>query len=316
MAVYRRSSRPRYVLVLLILTSVTLLTLDFRGSGQQWVSQIRNGARELFAPLQSATDAAVEPLQDVFGGIFNYGDLKNENARLRDELEEARSAAARATDADRERRVLLDLQDLDYVGDIPTVSARIVGQAANNFEFTVVIDRGTSHGVDEGMPVVAGAGLVGRVIESSATRSTVLLVTDRGSRVGIRLSASGDVGVARGQGVGRAMVADLIDPASVVERDEVVVTSGLQQGLFPAGIPVALVKSAKSEPGALRQDVTLTPVVDLDRLAYVKVLQYLPPGDGEPQAPVEPTPQGGTGEPEQPAGAGPEGAPPAGADAP
>ena len=33
MAVYRRSSRPRYVLLLLVLTAITLVTLDERGDG-------------------------------------------------------------------------------------------------------------------------------------------------------------------------------------------------------------------------------------------------------------------------------------------
>ena len=57
---------------------------------------------------------------------------------------------------------------------------------------------------------------------------------------------------------------------------EAVVTSGLQQGLFPPQIPVGRVRGAKITPGQLEQEVTIEPVVDLDRLEFVRVLIWEP----------------------------------------
>lgn len=274
MAVYRRATRPRFVLLLLVLTAITLLTLDERGTGSGVIDSVRSGARDAFAPVSRAADHVFEPVGNFFEGMIHYGDLKAENARLREQNEELRGKTLEAQDALRERKALLDQQDLDFVGDIPRVRARVVSTAASNFELTVEIDRGTNAGVAKGMPVVAGAGLVGRVVDTSRTRATVLLLTDSTFSVGVRLSTSGDVGVATGKGSRTPLRVDLIDPATKVEKGEVVVTSGLQQSVFPPGIPVGKVLAARTPPGALQQEVTVTPVVDIRRLEFVTVLQW------------------------------------------
>ena len=81
----------------------------------------------------------------------------------------------------------------------------------------VEIDRGTDAGVDKGMPVVTGAGLVGRVVEASKRRATVLLITDLSSNIGVRLTASGDVGVAKGAGAGNDLPVDRITQVRVLD---------------------------------------------------------------------------------------------------
>ena len=276
MAVYRRTSRPRFTLLLLVLTAITLLTLDERSNGLGVVDVARDGARDAFAPVKEAADAAMRPVADFFQGAVHYGDVEAENARLREQLAERESQVLRAADGEREREALLDLAGLDFVGDIPTVPARVVATPASGFDLTLEIDRGRNAGVAPGMPVVSGGGLVGRVVDVSRRRATVLLVTDSSSSVGVRLAASGDVGVAAGRGRGSTLRVDLVDPASKVDQGEMVVTSGLQNSVFPPGIPVGKVVAATTSAGALQQDVTIEPSVDLRRLTFVKVLQWAP----------------------------------------
>ena len=292
MAVYRRSARPRFTLLLLVLTSLTIITLDYRGDTTGVLGTVRGGIRDVLAPVQGAADAAVSPLANVVQGVVNRGDLEAENARLRAELAEARGEARRAADAERERKALLDLQGLDFVGDIPEVAARVISSSTSNFELSVVIDRGRADGLVEGMPVVAGAGLVGRVADVSTNRAVVLLITDRTSSVGIRLTSSGEVGVAAGRGSKAPLTVDLIAAATKVRRGEVVVTSGLQNSVFPPGIPVGTVRSARVRRGDLEQKVTITPSVDFRRLAFVKVLQWDSSLGVPPAPPPEPAAEG------------------------
>jgi rod shape-determining protein MreC len=275
-AVYRRSSRPRYVLALLVLTSITLITLDERGQGSGVVASIRSGARDAFAPVASVADKLFTPVGNFFSGAAHYGDLKAENARLRRELEAARAASSSEADLAREYQSLLALDNLDFANDVPTIAARVIATSPSNFQATITLDRGSGSGIERGMPVVTGAGLVGRVIDVSRHRSVVLLVTDQSSNVGVRLSVSGDVGVARGDGPGRPLPVDLIDIGTTIGHDELLVTSGFQDSLFPPGIPVGRVRSATSPPGALQQQVTIDPVVDVHRLDFVKVLRWKP----------------------------------------
>lgn len=274
MAVYRRSSRPRYTLLLVVLTSITLLTLDQRGSGFEVVAAVRDAARDAFAPVQDAADAAFGPVGDFFQGVLRYGDVEDENERLRAQLAEQEGELLVARDARREQRALLDQQGLEYAGDIPAVASRVIEISDARFGQTIGLDRGRDAGVAPGMPVVTGAGLVGRVVDASGRRSTVLLITDPTANVGVRFALSGDVGVAAGRGRGSTLRIDLVEPTSTVVKGEILVTSGLDQSTFPAGIPVARVRAATASTGALQQDVTAEPVADLARLGVVKVLQW------------------------------------------
>lgn len=276
MAVYRRTARPRFTLLLLVLTSVTIITLDYRGDAGGVIDSIKGAAQDAFAPVQSAADTVFEPVGDFFGGITNYGDLEAENARLREQLADARGQTLRAADAERERRTLLDLDNLTVVENIPSVAARVVSTSTSNFDLTVQIDRGRDAGVALRMPVVAGAGLVGRVVAVSGSRATVRLVTDPTSSVGVRLTNSGDVGVATGRGTDKHLGVDFITPDSVVKKGEVVVTSGLQQSEFPPSIPVGRVTTVEDRTGEFQKLVRVAPVVDLNRLTFVKVLQWSP----------------------------------------
>jgi rod shape-determining protein MreC len=275
-AVYRRSRRHRFFLVLLALTSVTVLTLDYRGADDGALRAVRQTARDAFAPIQAAADRVVSPVAGVFSTIRDFGDLKSENERLRRQLDEARADAIRGADADRERQGLLQLQGIDYTGGLDSVPARVISTAPTNFQLTITIDRGSDAKVEVGMPVVTAAGLVGRVTEVSKLRSTVLLITDPQSNVGVRLANSGEQGVARGGGSRNPLPLELITTEVPVEVGEPVVTSGLERGLFPPQIPVGQVRSASAAPGALQKDILLDPSVDLLRIEFVRVLFWKP----------------------------------------
>ena len=276
MAVYRRSRRHRFFLVLLALTSITVITLDYRGPGDGGLEVVRRGARDAFAPIQSAADRVVSPVAGFFSTIGDFGDLKSENARLRRELDAARADAARGADADRERQGLLELQGLDYAGGLDSVPARVISTAPTNFQLTITIDRGSDARLAVGMPVVTAAGLIGRVTEVSKLRSTVLLITDPSSNVGVRLANSGQQGVAKGTGEREPLRLDFIEVGVPVGEGEPVVTSGLEKGLFPPQIPVGAVRSAKSPPSGLQQDIVVDPIVDLNRIEFVRVLLWTP----------------------------------------
>jgi rod shape-determining protein MreC len=224
--------------------------------------------------VQSAADRVFNPVGDLFGGVTRYGSLKTENARLRDQLSQARSESLRQAGAERELENLRALQDLAFAPGMAAVSARVVSTGPSNFQLTVTIDKGSDQKVDKGMPVVTGAGLVGRVVDVSRSRATVTLVTDRSSNVGIRFQSTGSLAIARGAGAGRPLPVDLVDVNTPVAPGEAVVTSGLQDSVFPPDIPVGRVRASKVQAGALSQDVTIDPVVDFTRIEFVKVLLW------------------------------------------
>lgn len=267
----RRSGRSRLTLVLLALTSITLITLDFRGPDGA-VGALRALAADVLSPVRDVTGTVLEPVGDALSGITGYGALEDENDDLRRRLEELEGQQMRNDDAEQELDALLESRGLTRFTDLASVSARVVGSPISNFEQTVRLDRGSYDGIDEDMPVVTGAGLVGRVVEVSQTRSTVRLITDPQSSVGVRLSRSGDLGLVEGVGPDRPLVLGLIEPGTDVGRRELLVTSGVDDSIFPGGIPVGRVTGAEGNDGELEQEVALVPVADLDRLRFVEVL--------------------------------------------
>ena len=78
------------------------------------------------------------------------------------------------------------------------------------------------------MPVVTGDGLVGRIVQASRRRATVLLLTDPNSGVAVRLEKSGGTGVASGRAGSNLLRLDFVRPEFKVKQGELVFTGGEQ----------------------------------------------------------------------------------------
>lgn len=279
MAVYRRASRRRSVLILLVLTSITLITLDARGNNGGVTGTMRDAARDSMAPVQSAVDDVLSPVNDWIDGVTRSSQIKQENRVLRRELAEARGQAAESQGALRENKELRALQRLPWAPGLRGITAQVVGGSPGNFESTIALDKGTADGVMNAMPVVAGGGLVGRVVHASGKRATVLLLTDPTSGVSVRLGNTGDRGLVNGR-AGSNLLRLVVEPDVTVKRNDLVVTSGLEGSVFPANIPVGRVVSVKKEPGAIESTILVRPLVDVGRASFVRALEWPLRGSG------------------------------------
>ena len=135
-------------------------------------------------------------------------------------------------------RALQRLDQLPWVGGIPTVTAQVTALSPSDFAATVQLDKGSTSGVAVGMPVVGGAGLVGQVIEVWSSGCTVRLVTDVDSSVGVRFGAGGEPWrSSRARVSGRSLAVNLIAPGTALHKGEVLTTSGLQYAQYPARHP-------------------------------------------------------------------------------
>lgn len=281
LAVYRRPSRTRNVLAVLVLLALTLVTIDARSHGSGVLGDVRSKVGDVFAPLQSATHAALRPIGNFLTGALDYGSLEQQNQDLRRQLAQAATAEAAAQAEQAEAQQVLREQDLPFVGAVPTVTAEIIDIGASNFDDTFTIGKGTSSGLALGQPVVAAGGLVGSVVSVGAASARVELLTDPSFTVGVSL-AGGNTGYATGAGSGAPMKVTVIAqgnlPRPAEKVGDVLVTSGLQDEKFPRAIPVGKVTSVSLSPGATEPVIGLTPIVDPAQLAYVQVLLWSPTG--------------------------------------
>src|SRR5437763_13819895 len=121
MAVYRRSRRHRFFLLLLALASVTVITLDYRGAGSGTIESVKRTARDALAPVQTAASNVFEPVGNFFSGLTHFNSLERENRRLQAQLDQAKADQIATEGAERERQALLDLMRLDFASTIPAV---------------------------------------------------------------------------------------------------------------------------------------------------------------------------------------------------
>jgi rod shape-determining protein MreC len=273
LALSRRVGRSRFTLILLILTSITLITLDFRGFGP--IDSARSAVLSAFGPVGDAASSAFRPVGNLWHGAFEQDDLRRENEDLRAQLLDLQGQVTADQVTREQYQQLLTQLNLPFLGQLPTVKAKVVSGAIANFDDTIEIDRGSDAGIKVDMPVTAGLGLVGTVVEVSPDRSVVRLVTDNSFAVGVSSVPFNAVGVAKGQGANRGLTAE-VSAGQPVLPGNVLVTQGGPNSLFPSGIPVGTVATVTPDAALLTQNLDVDLMVNLNDLAYVSVVIWEP----------------------------------------
>lgn len=289
MVVYRRDQREtrrRPVLLFVVIVALVLVTLDSRGNGA--IDSSRRLARDALQPVRSLVDSVFNPVRNVFDGITSFGSVKEQNAVLKRRIAELEGRLLRERAVGSEVGELEKLLDLPTIEDATGVAARVISGSPDNFERTVIVNKGSTNGVELAQPVVAGNGLVGKVTAVTSEEATVTLLDSPGFGVGVRLEGSNESGIAEGRDGERTMRLNFLSrqlplctesaaPDTCMRKGELVFTAAVANAAFPPDIPVAKVKSRTKSVGELEATVTLTPLVDLDDITYVKILRWPEP---------------------------------------
>ena len=276
--------RVRVLLALLVAASIALITIDFRGGDQGPLERGRSLATAVLRPVQDGVGTLLQPFSSGASAVSDLFGIRSENQALRERVELLEERRRVMDDLERENEELKALVAMADRTELDTVAARVVALAPSNFEWTVTLDVGSEDGVSRGMPVIEGAGLVGRVIQVTPNASRVLLAIDPSFSAAARSGTTGEVGVIDGRG-GDPMVLRLLDPAAPVAEGDSVVTSSYQGGVFPAGIPIGNVSAVTEGASPLTREVLVNPFVDFTRLQHVLVvfstgIEDIPPFEG------------------------------------
>ena len=277
MALPQRSiGKSRHRLILLALTAITLLSLDLSSFGP--LGTVQRLVRDVLHPVTEVAGAVVSPFSDAWNAVFDYDDLEEQNRILTERIQqlEGNELAVEAERAEFER--LQAATDIDFRLDVEQVTANVVRGAVGNFDDDVItIDRGTQDGVQQGMAVVTGAGLVGRVERADATTAAVLLLSDPSLVVGVRLADTDEVGLGHTDPEDPSVFVvdtglDWPDDLSLLPAlDTVVVTAATSR--YPAEIPIG--RSVDVSPGdedELTMVVRVAMANDVTDLGFVTVL--------------------------------------------
>lgn len=175
-----------------------------------------------------------------------------------------------------ELRNLLEIENsiLDY----EEISATVIHRSADYWLNSIVIDKGTIDGVENNMAVVGGDGLIGYVSSANKSNSTVTLLTNPNivNKISVKISVSNNkyiYGLISNYDIDKGLyVLEGISDYSNIPLNSVVTTTGLTEK-FPSGIIVGKVKDVDTDNFDLVRLVTVKPSVNIDDIAYVKILK-------------------------------------------
>lgn len=203
-------------------------------------ASVRGVALDATAPVTSGLRQVTATIGGVFTGAGNYWDAAHQNAQLKRErqlmLQRIIEAKAIALE-NRELKALLKLREHSRT---PVATGRVVGSSFSSPRRYAIFSAGGADGVRVGMPVRAAQGLLGRVIDSGALASRVLLVSDRASIIPARILRDGQPVISQGRGDGTVDLRPLEVGRNPFRPGDIVITSGTG-GLYPPLVPIARV---------------------------------------------------------------------------
>jgi rod shape-determining protein MreC len=266
--------RTGWLLLAILVAQLALLAsgvpaADGRGSVLEAV-----GLR-LVAPLARLTAAAGGAFDEARAGWRGHGSLVAENRELAGEVERLSLEVTRLQRLEGETQQLSAALERVAAAPEPLQVVDVVYLDHTSWLRTLIFRR-EGGGVAVNQPVLAAAGLVGRVVQVAGDYARAQLITDGAASVGAMIERTGRQGIVRGRGGGELELAFVPLQADVAVGDRVV-TAGID-GVYPPGLLVGSVTAV--EPGdELFHRIAVTPAVDFGRRLehlYLLARQQLP----------------------------------------
>ena len=271
-------NRSRLLLVLLLVSSLFLITLDLRGVNL--AGNIRSGIATAFSPLESIASKVFSPIGNFTSDLKNFNQSKKKIEQLTKEVDLLKSEQILDEDTVGQLSQLRNVLDLAGRGGYKVVAAKVINRGSSaTFKQTITIDAGKSSGVDINMTVISDSGLVGVVKSVTSNSAIVLLMSDPTFKIGVRIAGTQSIGVVSGQG-GSTYLLQLLDATGEIKKGDVLVARGSQNGKpFVPGVPVGTVTTVQSNASSITQNADVVGISNLEQIGVVAVVTSPPKND-------------------------------------
>jgi len=292
-------NRSRLLLVLLLVSSLFLITLDLRGVNL--ASGIRSGVSTVISPVENLFTKVFSPVGNFASDVRNFGQSKKQITELNKQIDLLKANQILDEDKVSQLNQLKNVLDLAGSGGYQVVAARVINRGSTEtFKETMTIDVGSRSGITKNMTVISESGLVGVVKSVTSNSSIVLLMSDPTFKVGVRIAGTQSIGVVSGQG-GSTYLLQLLDATGEIKEGDALVARGSAGDRpFVPGVPVGIVTNVNSNASSITQNADVESSANLEKISVVAVVTAATKGDPrdslipkprpKPVAPVIPTP--------------------------
>lgn len=202
------------------------------------------------------------------GYVFLAG-TERENQRLREELDRLRIENSITNELLLENERLREALNFKKLQPPSTVMVQVIGKELSPASSTITISKGSDDGIRKDMAVITSSGVVGKVQTVLPGTAKVLLITDPGSTLAVRVQRNREEGLLEGKLVNCAL--KYVSYYADIQEGDLLVTSGLD-GIYPKGLAVATVAKVTKQEAKAFQTVVAEPVVSFSRLEEALVL--------------------------------------------
>ncbi len=267
----------KYLLFILTILCIAMMVLSF-------------STNLLSIPLNYVGSFLIVPFEKGLTSVGTYTLEKTEqlqelrtvlaeNEQLKEQINELTLENTQLQQERYELTKLRELYELDAEYEEYTkIGARIISRDASNWYSSFVIDKGTNDGIQVNCNVIAGSGLVGRVVEVGPDHAKVISIISDGTNTSGMILASGDNLIVTGNLTtmedGKIEYSQLMDSKNKVAVGDKIVTSNISDQYLP-GILIGYVSSINTDSNNLTKSGQLTPVVDFEHLNEVLVIMEL-----------------------------------------
>jgi rod shape-determining protein MreC len=262
-----------WILAALLLSQVVLMSTKAspRNSEQ---SLLRVWVMTAVTPIASVFNRATSSVKNVVASYVDVRNAREENIGLKEEMQRLNEELGAAREREAEFDAMRAEQALPAQIKYRQIAANVVVRDTSVWFRRLVIDRGSLDGVKRDMPVLAGSGVLGRVIEVGANFAMIQVITDKHAGLGGMLQTSRAMGELRGTDKSRCELRS-IPTVEQVQEGEAIVTTGLDR-IYPKGLLVGTVERVEVDPSAPWHKIIVKPAAPVDRAEHVKVLLVEP----------------------------------------
>ena len=215
-----------------------------------------------------------------FAGFFeNVKDLQNtyeENKELKSKLNELAQLKANVQSLEDENEKLRDILDKkESLSDFEPIQATVIGRDPGRWNELVIINKGSTDGIEASMSVITSSGLIGKVKNSRQFTSTVQLLSsnDPTNRVSAEILGGDQIYNGQIEGFDREqemLLLKRIPYEAKIKKGQIVQTSGLG-GIFPSGLVIGTIEEVVPDEYGLTQTAYVKPGADFYDIEHVMV---------------------------------------------
>ena len=267
-AFLKKGTQQRFSLLGLIFFSLIFLTLgslNFKA-----VNYVKIVINEIVYRSSFIVSGPENFIKDNYLVVQNHLNLYNENEKNKSELETLRAKNLLNESIISENKRLKNIVD-DYLVKSDTIFAKVLSDKGSPFLKSIIINKGSKHGLNLGMIAMDGEYLVGKVVEVNYFSARVLLLSDLNSKIPVIVEPNEIFSILSGTGKDHGVI-QYSKKYEDIQSKSIIYTSGAGS-LFKAGIPVGQISANFSSlyPGEEKKVEFFS---DFSQLRFVKIFLF------------------------------------------